>query len=408
MSKTTAMQITSARVIVTCPGRNFVTLRIETADGSFGLGDATLNGRELAVVSYLSDHVLPCLIGRDAHQIEDIWQFLYRGAYWRRGPITMTAIAAVDTALWDLKAKAADMPLYQLLGGACRSAVRVYGHANGQTVEETIAEARRYVGLGYTAIRLQSGVPGLASTYGVSRDKMFYEPADGALPVENRWSTRKYLASAPELFQAARAALGWDIDLLHDTHHRLTPIEAARLGKDLEPYRLFWLEDTVAADNQSSFRLIRQHTTTPLAVGEVFNSIWDCKQLIEEQLIDYIRTSVVHAGGISHLRRIATLADIYHIKTGCHGATDLSPVCMAAALHFDLAIPNFGLQEYMRHTPQTDAVFPHAYRFNEGFLHPGDEPGLGVDVNETLAAQYPYQRAYLPVNRLEDGTMTNW
>ena len=408
MSKRTLMPITDARVIVTCPGRNFVTLKIETADGSFGLGDATLNGRELAVVSYLSDHVLPCLMVRDAHQIEDIWQFLYRGAYWRRGPVTMSAIAAVDTALWDLKAKAAGMPLYQLLGGACRSAVRVYGHANGETVEETVAEAQRYRGLGYTAIRLQSGVPGLASTYGVSRDKMFYEPADGALPVENRWSTPKYLASAPKLFEAARAALGWDIDLLHDTHHRLTPIEAARLGKELEPYRLFWLEDTVAADNQASFRLIRQHTTTPLAVGEVFNSIWDCKQLIEEQLIDYIRTTVVHAGGISHLRRIAAFADIYHVKTGCHGATDLSPVCMAAALHFDLAVPNFGLQEYMRHTPQTDAVFPHAYRFQEGFLHPGDQPGLGVDIDETLAAQYPYQRAYLPVNRLEDGTMTNW
>ncbi len=255
MSKTAAMPITNARVIVTCPGRNFVTLKIETADGSFGLGDATLNGRELAVVSYLSDHVLPCLIGRDAHQIEDIWQFLYRGAYWRRGPVTMTAIAAVDTALWDLKAKAAGMPLYQLLGGACRSAVRVYGHANGETVEETIAEAQRYVGLGYTAIRLQSGVPGLASTYGVSRDKMFYEPAAGALPAENRWSTRKYLASTPELFEAARAALGGDVDLLHDTHHRLTPIEAARLGKDLEPYRLFWLEDTVAADNQASLAI---------------------------------------------------------------------------------------------------------------------------------------------------------
>ncbi len=408
MSKTTVMPITDARVIVTCPGRNFVTLKIETADGSFGLGDATLNGRELAVVSYLSDHVLPCLMGRDAHQIEDIWQFLYRGAYWRRGPVTMSAIAAVDTALWDLKAKAAAMPLYQLLGGACRGAVRVYGHANGETVEETIAEAQRYVGLGYTAIRLQSGVPGLASTYGVSGDKMFYEPAAGALPVENRWSTRNYLASTPAVFEAARAALGWDIDLLHDTHHRLTPIEAAQLGKALEPHRLFWLEDTVAADNQASFRLIRQHTTTPLAVGEVFNSIWDCKQLIEEQLIDYIRTTVVHAGGISHLRRIAALAEIYHVKTGCHGATDLSPVCMAAALHFDLAIPNFGLQEYMRHTPQTDAVFPHAYHFKEGFLHPGDQPGLGVDINETLAAQYPYQRAYLPVNRLEDGTMTNW
>ena len=408
MSKPRNLPIKSARVIVTSPGRNFVTLKIETADGSYGLGDATLNGRELAVASYLSEHVIPTLIGRDAHQIEDTWQFLYRGAYWRRGPVTMSAIAAVDTALWDLKAKAAGLPLYQLLGGACRTGVRVYGHANGQTVADTIAEAKRYRDMGYTAIRLQAGVPGLASTYGVSRDKMFYEPADADLPTENLWSTPKYMASVPGLFAAAREALGWDVDLLHDTHHRLTPIEAARLGKDLEPYRLFWLEDTVAADNQESFRLIRQHTTTPLAVGEVFNTIWDCRQLIEEQLIDYIRATVVHAGGITHLRRIATLADLYNVKTGCHGATDLSPVCMAAALHFNLSIPNFGLQEYMRHTAETDAVFPHAYTFKDGALHPGHEPGLGVDLDETLAAKYPYKRAYLPVNRLEDGTMTNW
>ena len=408
MTKNRVLPITAARVIVTCPGRNFVTLKIETAEGIHGVGDATLNGRELAVASYLNDHVVPMLIGRDAHQIEDIWQFLYRGAYWRRGPVTMSAIAAVDTALWDIKGKAAGLPVYQLLGGASRTGVRVYGHANGQTVEETIAEARRYRDLGYTAIRLQAGVPGLASTYGVSRDKMYYEPADGALPTENVWSTPKYMASVPTLFAAAREALGWDVDLLHDTHHRLTPIEAARLGKELEPYRLFWLEDTVAADNQDSFRIIRQHTTTPLAVGEIFNTIWDCRQLIQEQLIDYIRATVVHAGGITHLRRVAALADLYNVKTGCHGATDLSPVCMAAALHFDLSVPNFGLQEYMRHTPETDAVFPHAYTFSSGSLHPGNEPGLGVGIDESLAARYPYQRAYLPVNRLEDGTMTNW
>jgi len=402
------LRITNARVIVTSPGRNFVTLKIETADGCYGLGDATLNGRELAVVSYLTDHVVPLLIGRDAHQIEDIWQYLYRGAYWRRGPVTMSAIAAVDMALWDIKAKAAGMPLYQLLGGACRDAVRVYGHANGATVEETVDEAQRYREMGYSAIRLQSGVPGLATAYGVSRDKMFYEPADGALPTETLWSTPQYLQSTPKLFEAARNALGWDVDLLHDAHHRLKPIEAGRLGKDLEPYRLFWLEDATPAENQAAFRLIRQHTTTPLAVGEVFNSIWDCKQLIEEQLIDYIRATVVHAGGITHLRRIASLADIYGVRTGCHGATDLSPVAMAAALHFNLSIPNFGIQEYMRHTEATDEVFPHAYRFADGALHPGDQPGLGVDIDEALAAKHPYSRAYLPVSRLMDGTMSDW
>lgn len=401
-------KIIDARVIVTCPGRNFVTLKIETDAGIHGVGDATLNGRELAVAAYLTEHVIPCLIGRDAQRIEDIWQYFYRGAYWRRGPVTMSAIAAVDTALWDIKGKLAGMPVYQLLGGASREGAMVYGHANGATIEETITNALHYQKLGYRAIRLQSGVPGLASTYGVSKDRYFYEPADADLPTENLWSSEKYLRSVPPLFAAAREALGWDVHLLHDVHHRLTPIEAARLGKDLEPYRPFWMEDAVPAENQDNFRLIRQHTTTPLAVGEVFSSIWDCKHLIEQQLIDYIRATVVHAGGITHLRRIAAHADLHNVRTGCHGATDLSPVCMAAALHFDLSVPNFGVQEYMRHTDETDAVFPHQYRLEDGLMHPGEAPGLGVDIDESLAASYPYRRAYLPVNRLEDGTLYNW
>jgi mannonate dehydratase len=402
------LKVTSARVIVTCPGRNFVTLKIETDEGVTGVGDATLNGRELAVASYLSDHVIPCLIGRDAHQIEDIWQYLYRGAYWRRGPVTMSAIAAVDMALWDIKAKVAGLPLYQLLGGASRKGVMVYGHANGQTIDDTIAAARDYLALGYKAVRLQSGVPGLPSTYGVSKHRMFYEPADADLPTENVWSSSKYMRVVPELFAAARETLGWDVHLLHDLHHRLTPIEAARLGKDLEPYRPFWIEDPTPADNQDALRLVRQHTTTPIAIGEIFNSVWDAKQLIQEQLIDYVRATVVHAGGITHLRRIASFADMFGVRTGCHGATDLSPVAMAAALHFDLSVPNFGIQEYMRHTEETDAVFPHAYRFDDGFLHPGEQPGLGVEIDEALAANHPYRRAYLPVNRLEDGTMHDW
>ena len=401
-------KIIDAKVIVTCPGRNFVTLKIITDEGVYGVGDATLNGRERAVASYLADHVLPCLIGRDVHRIEDIWQYLYKGAYWRRGPVTMTAIAAVDMALWDIKGKIAGLPVYQLLGGASREGVMVYGHANGATIEDTINAALEYQAQGYRAIRLQCGVPGMASTYGVSKDKYFYEPADADLPTENVWNTSRYLRVVPELFKAAREALGWDVHLLHDIHHRLTPIEAGRLGRDLEQYRPFWLEDATPAENQEAFRLIRQHTTAPLAVGEIFNSIWDAKDLIQNQLIDYIRATVVHAGGITHLRRIAALADLYQVRTGCHGATDLSPVCMAAALHFDLSVPNFGIQEYMRHTPETDAVFPHAYTFESGMMHPGEAPGLGVDIDEDMAAKYEYKRAFLPVNRLEDGTMYNW
>jgi len=402
------MKITEAKVIITSPGRNFVSLKICTDEGLYGVGDATLNGRELAVSAYLKDHIVPLLVGRDPHQIEDIWQFLYRGAYWRKGPVTMTAISAVDMALWDIKAKAANMPLYQLLGGKSRTGVMVYGHANGDSIEETVEEVGKFLEAGYHAVRAQTGIPGLKSTYGVSKDKMFYEPADSDLPTENEWSTTKYLDNIPKLFETLRSAYGNEPHLLHDVHHRLTPIEAASLGKDLESFRLFWLEDPVPAENQAGFRLIRQNTVTPLAVGEIFNTIWDCKQLIEEQLIDYIRTTIVHAGGLTHLRRIADFASLYHVRTGCHGATDLSPICMGSALHFDLWVPNFGIQEYMRHSEETNAVFPHSYSFQNGYMYPGDAVGHGVDINEKLAAKYPYQRAYLPVNRLEDGTMWNW
>jgi mannonate dehydratase len=402
------MKITGAKVMVTCPGRNFVTLKILTDEGIYGLGDATLNGRELAVASYLSDHVIPCLIGRDPFQTEDIWQYFYRGAYWRGGPVTMTAIGAVDMALWDIKGKALGAPVYNLLGGISRNGVLVYGHANGRDIEETAEEVAKYLEMGYRAIRAQCGIPGLSSTYGVAPEKMYYEPAQKGMPPENSWSTEKYLLHIPKLFEKLRLRFGDEVHLLHDAHHRLTPIEAARLGKSLEPYHLFWLEDAVTAELQEGFRIVRHHTTTPLALGEVFSTIWDAHLLITEQLIDYIRMTAVHGGGITHLRKIAALGEIYHVLTGCHGATDLSPVSMAAALHFDISVHNFGIQEYMRHTKETDEVFPHSYEFRDGFLHPGGASGLGVDYDEKLAEKFLYQRGYLPVNRKMDGTMFNW
>ncbi len=402
------MKIVDARVIVTCPGRNFVTLKLTTAEGVTGLGDATLNGRELAVASYLRDHVCPLLLGRDPHRIEDTWQYLYKGAYWRRGPVTMAAIGAVDVALWDIKAKVAGLPLYQLLGGRSRDGVTVYGHANGEDIPEALDEVARFLEMGYRAIRVQVGVPGIRHIYGVGRGKLHYEAADAELPTEAVWSTGKYLRHIPKVFAAVRERFGEDLSLLHDVHHRLTPIEAAQLGKRLEEFALFWLEDPVPAELQEGFRLIRQHTTTPIAVGEVFNSIWDCQQLITEQLIDYIRLTVSHGGGITHLRRVFQLADLYHVRTGCHGATDMSPVCFAALVHLDVSVPNFGIQEYMRHTEAVDEVFPRAYRFEDGYLLPGEQPGLGVDIDEQAATRFPYRPAYLPVNRLLDGTLHSW
>ncbi|HWL61833.1 MAG TPA: D-mannonate dehydratase ManD [Steroidobacteraceae bacterium] len=401
-------EIVDARVIVTCPGRNFVTLRVTTRAGVTGLGDATLNGRELAVAAYLTEHVVPNLIGRDAGRIEDTWQFLYRGAYWRRGPVTMSAIAAVDVALWDILGKMAGMPLYQLLGGRSREGALVYAHANGVDIPGTSEEVARYREMGFLAIRAQCGVPGVKKAYGISTGGKPYEPAESALPLETVWNTPRYLETVPRLFSQLRADHGNEVELLHDVHHRLTPIEAARLARDLEPFRLFWLEDATPAENQAAFELIRRHSVTPLAVGEVFNSIWDCKHLVEHQLIDYIRTTIVHGGGITHLRRLADFAALHQVRTGFHGATDLSPVTMGAALHFDTWVPNFGIQEYMFHSEETKEVFPHDYVFRDGRLHVGDTPGHGVDLDEKLAAKYPYSPKQLPVARLEDGTMWDW
>ena len=404
------MKIADAKVVVTCPGRNFVTLKITTDDGTTGVGDATLNGRELAVAAYLNEHVVPLLVGRDPHRIGDTWQYLYKGAYWRRGPVTMSAIAAVDLALWDVKGKVAGLPVYQLLGGRARERVLVYGHAGGESVADTLDDVQRFVDAGYRAVRIQCGVPGLPATYGVGHGGPGpYEPATaGAAPTETVWSTEKYLDVVPRLFAAARERFGHELHLLHDVHHRLTPMEAARLGESLLPYRPFWIEDPTPAENQRAFELLRSHTTVPIAVGEVFNSIWDCQDLITNQWIDYVRATVGHAGGITHLRRILELADLHQVRSGSHGATDLSPVSMAAALHVDVSIPNFGIQEYMPHTPETDAVFPHSWRFERGDLYPSEAPGLGVDLDEDLAAQFPYRPAYLPVNRLEDGTLHSW
>lgn len=412
------MIVDNAEIIVTSPDRNFVTLKLTTDDGVTGLGDATLNGRELAVVSYLRDHVAPLLIGRDASAIEDTWQFLFRGAYWRRGPVTMAAIAAVDVALWDIKAKAAGMPLYQLLGGASRRGLLAYGHASGKTVGELFDSIRAHLEQGYRAIRVQSGVPGLKSIYGIASNttsdanagmRYDHEPAQrDALPNVEDWDSRAYLRHVPTVFEAVRNEFGPELPLLHDAHHRLTPLQAARLGKALEPYDLFWLEDCTPAENQDALRLVRQHTTTPLAIGEVFNTIWDYQHIISDQLIDYVRSSVTHTGGITHLRKVLDYAALYQIKSGMHGPTDVSPVGMAAAMHLGLVIHNFGIHEYMQHGPRTNEVFEQSFNWQDGLLHPGEQPGLGVELNTDHAGRYPYVRAYLPVNRLADGTIHDW
>jgi mannonate dehydratase len=401
-------RIVSAEVLVTSPGRNFVTLKITTADGVVGWGDATLNGRELAVVSYLRDHVCPLLVGRDPARIEDTWQYLYRGVYWRRGPVTMAAVGAVDLALWDIKGKTTGQPVYQLLGGAVRDRVLSYTHATGWDVPALLEAVDAVRERGFQAVRVQTGVPGLDSAYGAVRTGA-YEPAGrGHRPVEEIWDTDAYLRYIPGALAEVRAHVGPELALLHDTHHRLTPIQAARLGKALEPVDLFWLEDVTPAENQEVLRQVRAHTTTPLAIGEVFTTVWEFQQLVTEQLIDYARAAASHFGGITPLRRLAALAEVWQVRLAPHGPSDVSPIALAGSVHIGLSTPNFGIQEYMGYPDVVHEVFRHAWSCSDGHLHPGEQPGLGVEVDEDLAARFPYEPAYLPVARRRDGSMTDW
>jgi mannonate dehydratase len=401
--------IVSADVIVSSPSRNFVTLKITTDDGIVGWGDATLNGRELAVASYLRDHVAPALIGRDAERIEDTWQFLYKGVYWRRGPVTMAAIGGVDLALWDIKGKSVGRPVYQLLGGAARDRILTYTHATGWDVPELIHSVDRRRAEGFRAVRVQSGVPGLDKVYGVTKGAASYEPAGrGVGPAEEIWDTAAYLRHAPGVLRAVREHVGPELQLLHDVHHRLTPTEAGRLGRAVEDVDLFWLEDVTPAENQGLLRAVRAATSVPLAIGEVFNTVWDAHELITERLIDYIRTAVVHAGGISHVRKILALAEVYQVKGAPHGPSDVSPINLSASLHLGLATSNFAIQEFMGYDPLVAEVFRSSYTYADGWLHPGDEPGLGVEVDEEAAARFPYEQAYLPIARNRDGSMKDW
>ena len=403
-----ADRIERAEVIITAPARNFVTVKITTRDGIVGWGDATLNGRELAVASYLTDHIIPTLIGKDSSRIGDIWSYLYKGAYWRRGPVTMAAIAAIDVALWDITGKRAGLPVHELLGGKAREGVLVYAHASGADVPEMLDDVARLRDEGYRAIRAQAALVGVPDAYGVRHGTGVYDPADAALPSETGWDTAAYLEQAPAYLRAIRERFGFGFQLLHDCHHRLSPNEAGIFGRSVEELKLFWMEDPTPAENQEKFRLIRQRTSTPLATGEVLNSIWDVQTLITEQLIDYVRLSVSHSGGITHLRRVFDLADLYNVRSGSHGATDLSPVSLSAALQLDISIPNFGIQEYMAHDRLTHEVFRPGYHLSDGYLVPSTEPGLGIEVDEDAAKRFPYTPKYLPVARLADGSMHDW
>ncbi len=408
------MHITSAEVFIGGPNKNYVTLKIMTNEGVYGIGDATLNNRETLPAAYLKDYLIPCLLGKDPRNSEDIWQYFYRGAYFRRGPIAMAAFGAIDMALWDIKGKVAGMPLYQLFGGKSREGALVYAHATGSDLEDLIDSVSYYKEQGYKAIRVQCGIPNMpTASYGISENKGdvkdYITDFTGAVPKEEIWDTDMYMRYMPKALEKLRDVFGFELKLLHDVHHRLLPREAAEFAKELEQYRLFWLEDPTPAEDQDALKLLRQHSTIPVAIGEVFNSIWDCNKLIENELIDYIRIAVTYGGGITPVKRIVDFASMHNVRTGFHGAPSHSPISMAAQAHLNAWAPNFGIQEYLvLGTEECDALFPSEHKLHDGMFYVSDAPGLGVDFDEKEAARYDYVQGFHPVARLRDGTVWNY
>lgn len=408
------MKITGAEVFVGGPGKNYITLKIMTDEGIYGLGDATLNNRETLPAAYLRDYLIPNLIGMDPCNSEDIWQYFYRGAYFRGGPIAMAAYGAIDTALWDIKGKLANLPLYQLFGGKSRDGAMVYAHATGADLPDLMDSVTYYVEQGYKAVRVQCGIPDMPTAgYAIPDEKGgngdYITDFSGIIPKTETWDTDRYMRYMPHALAEVRVKFGPDLKILHDVHHRLLPREAAQFAKAVEPVGLFWLEDPTPAEDQDALKLLRQHSTTPIAIGEVFNSIWDCNKLIENELIDFIRIAVTYGGGITPVKRIVDLAGLHHVRTGFHGAPSHSPISMAAQHHLNAWAPNFGIQEYLvLGSAECEALFPSDHALRDGMIYVSDAPGLGVDFDEGEAAKYEYEPGSHPVVRLQDGTLWNY
>jgi len=407
------MRITEVKVIVTSPQGempyykgvpyrgNYVFVKIVTDNGLYGIGEASLGGRTLIVAETIRKRLAPKLLGADPDRIEDVWQAIFRGVYWRDGPILMSALGGIDMALWDLKGKHLGVPVYSLLGGKTREKLRVYLTSYGTTFEEVLESCQRLMREGCTAIKV--GVYYVRFKEIQKYSKYIWEP-------------EPYLRVMPRLFKYLRENIGEEIDLIHDVHERINPIQACRLAKELEPYRLFFLEDPIRPEHKESLRLLRSHTSIPIAVGEHYFTVWDCLPLITEQLVDFLRVDPVHYGGITPTKKLSAIAEPYYIDMAFHGPPDISPVAYAASAHVNLSIPNFGIQEWFPSWPELDEIVKGGPKYEDGYLIVPEEPGLGVDIDEEAAKEHPYEerreaipaRDVLPVLRRLDGSVTDW
>ncbi len=392
------MKITNVKTILTAPdGIRLVVVKVETSEpGLYGLGCATFTQRPLAVATAVDEYLKPFLIGKDPGNIEDIFQTSFVSSYWRNGPVLNNALSGVDIALWDIMGKRAGMPVYQMLGGKCREAVTLYAHAGGSDFQEVSENIRRYMEQGYRYVRAQVAIPGY-STYGAS---------GGGTPA---FEPTPYVNTVVKLFAHLREQLGDEVELLHDVHERIPPIQAINLAKLLEPYHLFFLEDPFAPEDVDYFQLMRQQTSTPIAMGELFNNPNEYVPLIKERLIDFIRVHISQIGGISPARKLAAFCEFFGVRTAWHGPGDVSPVGHAANVALDLACYNFGIQEQHVFGENTREVFPGCPEIRDGCYWASEAPGLGMDINEALAARFPFPEHPLnggwPPVRRRDGTV---
>lgn len=401
----TPLKITRVRPILTAPQSRvrLVVVKVETSEpGLYGLGCATFNQRPLAVKTAVEEYLDPFCKGRDAHTIEDLWQTVYTSSYWRNGPVLNNALSGLDQALWDIKGKVAGLPVYQLLGGKARFAVDCYAHASGREIPQVVEQVQRLMSEGYRHIRIQLGGYGSPQLAG----KGDFEEAGFGLPAESHLDPSAYARAVPKMFAAVREKCGDAIQLLHDVHERIPPIDAVRLCKEVEPYRPYFIEDPFSPEDVGWFKILRPQTAVPLAMGELFNNPHEWTGLITERLIDFIRVHLSQIGGLTPARKLAALAETFGVRSAWHGPLDVSPVGHAAQAHLDLAIWNFGIQEAVQFSDAMREVFPGAPTMKNGYLLVNEAPGWGVDLDEEKAKKYPLPDApgYWEPVRKRDGT----
>ena len=382
-----AVKITKVKAIVTCPhGIELIVVKVETDQpGLYGVGCATFRQRAHAVVAAVNEYLDDFCRGRDVDNIEDIWQMTYVSSYWRNGPVLNNALSGLDQALWDIKGKRAGMPVYQLLGGKCRFAVPCYSHASGRSPEEAADSAQNLMEQGFKYVRIQLG--GYGSTH--LAENPDYKAGGFGMPEDNTMDEQAYVRGVPKMFEATRKQCGEEVELLHDIHERLQPLDAIRLIKLLEPYRPFFIEDPFSPENNGFFEILRQHTHVPISMGELFNNPHEWVDLMSKRLIDYIRIHISQIGGITPALKVARLGEWFNVRTAWHGPGDVSPSGHAANAHIGISTWNFGIQEAVRFSPLLEDIFPGCPKLEDGYWKLDNRPGLGVDVNEELAAKYP-------------------